>query len=102
MKRPWKSSSSDFDIYPPARNRALSELAVETTDLGNVADKVVKSHRKTPGPMRDIKDADTYGVISDDPTTGITEIAGPMGVVGAIVPSTNPAATPAAQHHQRG
>ena len=37
----------------------------------------------------------TFGVISDDPETGITEIARPKGVVGAIVPSTNPAATPA-------
>lgn len=81
-------------IMEPTRNRALAELAVETTGLGNVDDKMIKNHRKTLGLMRDIGEAVTYGVISDDPETGITEIARPMGVVGAIVPSTNPAATP--------
>jgi len=82
-------------IMEPGRNRALAELAVETTGLGNVPDKIIKNHRKTFGLMHDIRDAKTYGVISDDPATGITEIARPKGVVGAIVPSTNPAATPA-------
>ncbi len=82
-------------IMEPARNRELAELAVQTTGLGNVPDKITKNHRKTLGLMRDIKDAVTFGVMSDDPATGITEIARAKGVVGAIVPSTNPAATPA-------
>jgi sulfoacetaldehyde dehydrogenase len=82
-------------IMEPARNRTLAELAVETTGLGNVPDKITKNHRKTLGVMRDIKGAVTFGVISDDASTGITEIARAKGVVGAIVPSTNPAATPA-------
>lgn len=82
-------------IMEPERNQELAELAVETTGLGNVADKITKNHRKTLGLMRDIKGAVTHGVISDDPATGITEIARAKGVVGAIVPSTNPAATPA-------
>jgi len=82
-------------IMEPTRNRSLAELAVQTTGLGNVADKITKNHRKTLGLLRDIVDAKTYGIISDDPATGITEIARPLGVVGAVVPSTNPAATPA-------
>lgn len=82
-------------IMEPARNKALAELAVETTGLGNVADKITKNHRKTLGLLRDIKGAQTYGVLSDDAETGITEIARPLGVIGAVVPSTNPAATPA-------
>ena len=82
-------------IMEPARNRELAELAVATTGLGNVPDKIIKNHRKTLGLMRDIKDVTTYGVISEDAKTGITEIARPKGVVAAIVPSTNPAATPA-------
>ena len=82
-------------IMEPARNRELAELAVRTTGLGNVPDKITKNHRKTLGLMRDIKGVTTYGVIRDDAATGITEIARPLGVVGAIVPSTNPAATPA-------
>ncbi len=82
-------------IMEPGRNRHLAELAVETTGLGNVPDKITKNHRKTLGLMRDIKDAQTYGVIKDDPAKGITEIARPIGVIGAVVPSTNPGATPA-------
>lgn len=82
-------------IMEPTRNQELAELAVRTTGLGNVPDKITKNHRKTLGLMRDIQGVKTYGVIRDDHDTGITEIARPMGVVAAIVPSTNPAATPA-------
>lgn len=89
------AQAAAWAIMEPARNRELAELAVQTTGLGNVADKITKNHRKTLGLMRDIKGASTFGVLSDDPATGITEIARPKGVIGAIVPSTNPAATPA-------
>ncbi|QFT92113.1 Sulfoacetaldehyde dehydrogenase (acylating) [Roseovarius sp. THAF9] len=82
-------------IMEPGRNRELAELAVGTTGLGNVPDKITKNHRKTLGLMRDIKGVTTFGVIREDTATGITEIARPKGVVAAIVPSTNPAATPA-------
>jgi sulfoacetaldehyde dehydrogenase len=82
-------------IMEPERNRALAELSVETTGLGNVADKIIKNHRKTLGLMRDLSQAKTYGVVAHSDATGITEIARPLGVIGAVVPSTNPAATPA-------
>ncbi len=81
-------------LMQPDRNRELSEMAVATTGLGNVADKVTKNHRKTLGLLRDLKGAKTNGVLSDDPATGITRIARPVGVVAAVVPSTNPVATP--------
>ena len=81
-------------LMEPARNAELAEMAVATTGLGNVKDKITKNHRKTLGVLRDIKHSQTCGIISDDPTTGITEIARPIGVVGAVVPSTNPVATP--------
>lgn len=87
--------AAGWAIMEPARNAALAELAVQTTGLGNVADKITKNHRKTLGLMRDIAQAQTFGILSDDPATGITEIARPLGVIGAVVPSTNPAATPA-------
>ena len=87
--------AAGWAIMEPQRNRTLAELAVKTTGLGTVADKVTKNHRKTLGLLRDIMDAKTCGMISDDPATGITEIARPIGVIGAVVPSTNPAATPA-------
>ena len=89
------AAAAAWAIMEPNRNRYLAELAVETTGLGNVPDKIIKNHRKTLGVMSDIKEATTYGILSDDPATGITEIARPKGIVGAIVPSTNPAATPA-------
>jgi sulfoacetaldehyde dehydrogenase len=89
------AQAAAWAIMEPERNRMLAELAVRTTGLGNVPDKITKNHRKTLGLMRDIADAQTFGVLSDDPATGITEIARPIGVIGAVVPSTNPAATPA-------
>ncbi|WP_425045370.1 acylating sulfoacetaldehyde dehydrogenase [Primorskyibacter sp. S87] len=89
------AQAAAWAIMEPSRNRALAELAVKTTGLGNVPDKITKNHRKTLGLMRDIKGVRTQGVLSDDPAMGITEIARPVGVVGAVVPSTNPAATPA-------
>lgn len=89
------AQAAAWAIMEPTRNRHLAELAVETTGLGNVPDKITKNHRKTLGLMRDIQGAKTHGIISDDPATGITEIARPIGVIGAVVPSTNPGATPA-------
>jgi len=89
------AQAAAWAIMEPSRNRHLAELAVETTGLGNVPDKITKNYRKTLGLMRDIQQAKTQGVISDNPATGITEIARPIGVIGAVVPSTNPGATPA-------
>ena len=89
------AAAAAWAIMEPARNLELAELAVQTTGLGNVPDKLTKNHRKTLGLMRDIQSAKTFGVISDDAETGITEIARAIGVIGAVVPSTNPGATPA-------
>lgn len=81
-------------LMQPDRNVELATMAVETTGLGNIADKVTKNHRKTLGLLRDIKDKKTHGVIRELPAKGITEIARPIGIIGAVVPSTNPVATP--------
>lgn len=88
-------AAAGWAILEPGRNRALAELAVQDTGIGDVEDKVVKNHRKTLGLLRDLHGVKTVGVISEDAQTGITEIARPVGVVCAITPSTNPAATPA-------
>ena len=88
-------AAAAWAILEPGRNRELAELAVATTGVGNVEDKIRKNHRKTLGLLRDIRSAKTHGIIEDDPTTGITKIARPIGVIGAVVPSTNPVATPA-------
>lgn len=89
------AKAAAWAIMEPQRNARLADLAVQTTGLGSVADKIIKNHRKTLGLMRDIEGVQTFGVLSDDPATGIIEIARPLGVIGAVVPSTNPAATPA-------
>lgn len=82
-------------IMESTRNRQLAELAVHDTGLGNVEDKVQKNFRKTLGLLRDLHGRKTHGVIAEDTQKGIVEIARPVGVVAAITPSTNPAATPA-------
>ncbi len=88
-------AAAGWAIMEPGRNRRLAELAVADTGLGNVDDKITKNHRKTLGLLRDLKGADSVGIISANTATGITEIARPAGVVAAITPSTNPGATPA-------
>ena len=88
-------AAAGWAVLEPERNRALAEQAVRDTGFGNVADKIAKNHRKTLGLLRDLKGARSVGVLTDDPATGITEIARPAGVVAAITPATNPVATPA-------
>src|SRR5690349_9120634 len=87
--------AAGWAIMKPANNRALADLAVRDTGLGNAVDKFAKNHRKTLGLLRDLQSAKSVGVIAEDRARGIVEIARPVGVVAAITPSTNPGATPA-------
>lgn len=89
------AKAAAWAIMEPKRNKNMAELAVRTTGLGNVTDKITKNYRKTLGLMRDLATARTCGVISENAETGITKIARPIGVIGSVVPSTNPIATPA-------
>ncbi len=82
-------------IYKPEHARELAELAVQDTGLGNVPDKITKNTRKTFGALRDLLRAKTVGIIEEDSAKGLVKYAKPVGVVAAICPSTNPAATPA-------
>ena len=88
-------AAAGWAIMEPVRNRCLAELAVRATSLGRVEDKIRKNERKTLGLLRDLQGARSVGVIAEDPARGITEIARPVGVIAAVTPSTNPAATPA-------
>lgn len=89
------AAAAAWAIMEPQRNRRLAELAVRDTGLGNADDKFRKNHRKTLGLLRDLHGVATTGVIARDEERGIVEIARAAGVVAAITPSTNPAATPA-------
>ena len=81
-------------LMEPARNEQLSKMAVAETGLGNVADKIRKNHNKTLGLMRDPKNVQSFGHIGDDAAKGLSTYLRPKGVIAAIVPSTNPLATP--------
>ena len=83
-----------WSLYKPERAEALAALAVEDTGLGNAADKVIKNQRKTFGTLRDLMRVRSVGVIEEDVERGIVKYAKPVGVVAALTPSTNPAATP--------
>jgi sulfoacetaldehyde dehydrogenase len=83
-----------WSLYKPEHARELAHMAVEDTGLGNVADKIIKNQRKTFGTLRDLLRAKTVGVIEEDPALGLVKYAKPVGVVAAVTPSTNPAATP--------
>lgn len=83
-----------WSLYKPEHAKELAELAVEDTGLGNVPDKIIKKQRKTFGTLRDLLRVKTVGEIERDDKRGIVKFAKPIGVVGAITPSTNPGATP--------
>ncbi|MDE0310126.1 MAG: aldehyde dehydrogenase family protein [Acidiferrobacterales bacterium] len=82
-------------IYEDGNAAELANMAVEDTRLGNVRDKIVKNKRKTFGTLRDLMRVRTVGIIGEDPAKGLVKYAKPVGVVAAVTPSTNPAATPA-------
>lgn len=83
-----------WSLYEPGRARALAELAVAVTGLGDVESKVIKNQRKTFGTLRDLLRVKSTGVIEELPDRGMVKYAKPVGVVGAVTPSTNPSATP--------
>lgn len=87
--------AAGWAIMEPGRNRLLADMAVRDTGLGDVEDKITKNYRKTLGLLRDLKGVKTVGIVAEYPELGLVEIARPVGVVAAITPSTNPAATPA-------
>ncbi len=83
-----------WSIYAPERARELAELAVEDTGMGSVESKITKNTRKTFGCLRDLLRVKSVGVIEEIPEKGLVKYAKPVGVVAAVTPSTNPAATP--------
>jgi acetaldehyde dehydrogenase (acetylating) len=71
----------------------LACLAVEETGYGNVADKIIKNRLASVHVPRAIRGMKTVGIIREDREKGILEIAEPVGVVAAVIPSTNPTST---------
>ncbi|MGL4589599.1 MAG: bifunctional acetaldehyde-CoA/alcohol dehydrogenase [Mycoplasmatales bacterium] len=71
----------------------LAKMAVEETRMGFVEDKVIKNHFASEFIYNKFKDLKTCGVVEEDLAAGIVKIAEPIGVVGAVVPTTNPTST---------
>ncbi|MBQ1546223.1 MAG: bifunctional acetaldehyde-CoA/alcohol dehydrogenase [Clostridia bacterium] len=71
----------------------LAKLAVEETGMGIVEDKVIKNHYASEYIYNAYKDTKTCGIIEEDKIYGITKIAEPIGVIGAVIPTTNPTST---------
>jgi sulfoacetaldehyde dehydrogenase len=83
-----------WSVYKPENARQLADQAVADTGIGNADDKVIKNQRKTFGTLRDLMRVRTVGIIEEDSGNGMVRYGKPVGVVAAITPSTNPAATP--------
>ena len=72
---------------------SLAQLAVEETGMGIVEDKVIKNHYAAEYIYNAYKDTKTCGVIEEDKAYGIKKIAEPIGVIAAVIPTTNPTST---------
>ncbi|MGN0818532.1 MAG: iron-containing alcohol dehydrogenase, partial [Candidatus Coproplasma sp.] len=71
----------------------LAKMAVEETGMGVVEDKVIKNHYAAEYIYNKYKNVRTCGVIEEDKSYGIKKIAEPIGVIGAVIPTTNPTST---------
>jgi acetaldehyde dehydrogenase (acetylating) len=71
----------------------LARLAVEETGYGNVADKIIKNRLASVDVPRAIRGMKTVGILHEDREKGILEVGEPVGVVAAVIPSTNPTST---------
>ncbi|MCY6484727.1 bifunctional acetaldehyde-CoA/alcohol dehydrogenase [Clostridium aestuarii] len=71
----------------------LAKMAVEETKMGIVEDKVIKNHFASEYIYNQYKDDKTCGVIEKDDSFGISKVAEPIGIIAAIVPTTNPTST---------
>ena len=79
-----------------AANKAripLAKMAVEETGMGVVEDKVIKNHYAAEYIYNAYKHTKTCGVIEEDKAYGIMKIAEPVGVIAAVIPTTNPTST---------
>ncbi len=72
---------------------SLAKMAVEETGMGVVEDKVIKNHYAAEYIYNAYKDTKTCGIIEEDKAYGTTKIAEPIGVIAAVIPTTNPTST---------
>ncbi len=83
-----------YTLSRPELAQSIAEQALEETHMGRVDSKIGKLTQKMPAVLYDILQTKTVGIIERIPEKGLTKIAKPMGVIAALIPSTNPEATP--------
>ena len=83
-----------WSVAKPGTAEEIAQFTVDETQLGNYDGKFLKIQRKTRATLMDIIDDKSVGILEEDPERAIVKIAKPMGVIGALSPSTNPEATP--------
>ena len=88
------STAIAWDIVKDGPAQEIAKLAFEESRMGNYESKYAKLMNKIKGAVRDLKGVKTVGVIECDEEKKIVKIAKPVGVIGAVVPCTNPEATP--------
>jgi sulfoacetaldehyde dehydrogenase len=81
-------------IVKEENSKKIAQLAIDESRLGYYDAKYSKLQKKVRGALRDMNGAKSVGVIERDEKRGLIKIAKPVGVIGAIVPCTNPEATP--------
>ncbi len=83
-----------WSVAKPGMAEEIAQFTVDETQLGNYDGKFLKIQRKTRATLMDIIDDKSVGILEEDSERAIVKIAKPMGVIGALSPSTNPEATP--------
>jgi sulfoacetaldehyde dehydrogenase len=81
-------------VARPGVAEEIAQFTVDETQLGNYEGKFLKIQRKTRATLMDIINDKSVGILEEDNERAIVKIAKPMGVIGALSPSTNPEATP--------
>ena len=85
-----------FKVAAIAANQAripLAQMAVEETGMGVVEDKIIKNHYAAEYIYNKYKNEKTVGVVEEDNYYGIKKVLEPIGVIGAVIPTTNPTST---------
>jgi len=91
------SRAVGWKLVQPDVVEEIAAFCQQETRMGNYESKLNKLYKKVRGVLRDINPQKTVGVVEDHPETGMRRIAKPIGVVGSLIPTTQPELCPATQ-----
>ena len=93
----YLSRAVGWALVQPEIVEDIAEFCLEETRMGNYESKLAKLYKKVRGVMKDINPQKTVGVVEEDKQLGIRRIAKPIGVIGSLIPTTQPELCPATQ-----